>query len=112
MRDMQKAKKNKQNSFDSSYKLGMSTETDSYSYKSGKGLSRRLVEEISRQKSEPKWMLEKRLEAFALYEKMPIPEWGADLSQIQWDDLHYYLKPIDEKYRQESQAGRQAIDNK
>lgn len=99
MRDMQKAKKNKQNSFDSSYKLGMSTETDSYSYKSGKGLSRRLVEEISRQKSEPKWMLEKRLEAFALYEKMPIPEWGADLSQIQWDNLHYYLKPIDEKYK-------------
>lgn len=83
----------------SEYSLGESTSTKNYSYKSKKGLSRSVVEEISKCKNEPKWMLEKRLEALAVYEKMKIPEWGADLSDIVWDDIYYYLQMVESEYK-------------
>ncbi|MGZ6387197.1 MAG: hypothetical protein ACXWOL_17445, partial [Ktedonobacteraceae bacterium] len=37
------------------------------------GLSRSAVEELSRHKGEPEWMLQKRLQAWDLYESMPTP---------------------------------------
>lgn len=81
------------------YQLGFNSSTDNYSYKSEKGLSEKLVREISKQKNEPKWMLELRLKSLKQYESMPIPQWGADLSEINWGDIHYYLKPVDKAYK-------------
>src|SRR3989339_80183 len=81
------------------YKLGFNTPTDKYSYKAKKGLTESLVREISRQKGEPEWMLNLRLTALTQYESMPIPEWGANLREINWDDIHYYLKPVDKAYQ-------------
>lgn len=79
--------------------LELSTGTKSYSYKSGKGLSEKVVRDISERKKEPKWMLELRLKALAQYESMKTPTWGAELSEINWDDIHYYLKPVDRAYQ-------------
>lgn len=81
------------------YQLGFSSSTEGYSYKAGKGLSEKLVREISRQKNEPRWMLNKRLEALNQYREMKIPEWGADLHELNWEDIHYYLKPVDKAYK-------------
>ncbi len=81
------------------YQLGFSTPTDHYSYKAKKGLTEEVVREISAQKNEPEWMLQIRLGALKQYESMSIPTWGADLSQINWDDIYYYLKPVDKKYQ-------------
>ncbi len=81
------------------YTLGYSSATDSYSYKAKKGLSESIVREISAQKDEPKWMLDIRLQALEQYESMKIPQWGADLNKINWDDIHYYLKPVDQAYK-------------
>jgi Fe-S cluster assembly protein SufB len=81
------------------YQLGFSTPTDSYSFKAKKGLSESVVRSISAQKKEPQWMLDLRLQALAQYESMPIPKWGADLDKINWDDIHYYLKPVDKAYQ-------------
>ncbi len=81
------------------YPLGFNSKTDKYSYKSEKGLSEKLVREISRLKKEPKWMLSTRLLALKKYESMPIPKWGADLVEINWEDIHYYLKPVDKVYK-------------
>lgn len=81
------------------YPLGFNSTTDNYSYKSEKGLSEKLVREISQRKNEPDWMLEIRLSALRQYELMPVPKWGADLSEINWDDIHYYLKPVDAMYK-------------
>ena len=81
------------------YKLGFSSGNEGYSYKAKKGLSEQVVREISAQKNEPEWMLDNRLVALSQYESMPIPEWGADLSEINWDDIHYYLKPVDKAYK-------------
>lgn len=81
------------------YQLGFSSPTDGYSFKTKKGLSENVVREISAQKNEPKWMLDIRLNALKQYESMPIPQWGADLGAISWDDIHYYLKPVDKAYQ-------------
>lgn len=86
-------------SLDDSYRYGFSSPTDSYVYKSGKGLSQRVVEEISFQKDEPEWMRKKRLEGYKVFQTRPMPEWGADLSEINFNEIQYYLKPTDREER-------------
>jgi Fe-S cluster assembly protein SufB len=81
------------------YQLGFNSSTDDYSYKAKKGLSEKLVRDISAMKDEPGWMLTIRLNALKKYESMPVPEWGADLSEIDWENLHYYLKPVDKVFK-------------
>lgn len=81
------------------YELGFSSGTSEYSYKAPKGLSEKLVREISARKKEPDWMLELRLKALLEYAQMRVPEWGANLSEINWEEIHYYLKPVDKAYQ-------------
>lgn len=57
------------------------------------GLTEETVREISRQKNEPAWMLEKRLAAFALYQKAPMPAWGPDLSGLDLSKIVYFARP-------------------
>lgn len=80
------------------YKLGFRGGTKNYRYIAPKGLTRGIVEEISRSKNEPEWMRERRLQALEEYLLMPTPKWGADLSEIKWEQIHYYLKAVDKPY--------------
>lgn len=57
------------------------------------GISEDLVRHISKSKNEPTWMLEKRLAAFALYEKAPMPKYGPDLSGLDLENMNYYADP-------------------
>lgn len=66
---------------------------DSSKYKSKPGLSKELVIEISKYKEEPEWMLEKRLRAFELYQKKPMPSFGPDLSRLNLDEIVYFVRP-------------------
>jgi Fe-S cluster assembly protein SufB len=66
-------------------------------FKAKKGLNRGIVEQISRMKGEPQWMMEYRLKALEIFEKKPMPTWGPDLSTIKFDDIYYYVKPTDEE---------------
>lgn len=68
-------------------------------YRAPKGLTREIVEEISRQKGEPDWMRKKRLDAFAIFESKPMPEWGVDLSGLRFDDITFYLRSDQEQFR-------------
>ena len=81
------------------YKLGSSTPTDEYAYIAKKGLTKRLVGELSASKNEPEWMREERLKALTIYESLTTPEWGADLSELKWDEIHYYLKSVERPYQ-------------
>ena len=51
------------------------------------------MREISKQKNEPGWMLEKRLKAFELFKQTPIPTWGPDLSKLNLDEIVYFVRP-------------------
>src|SRR5579884_1598658 len=67
---------------------------ENYAFKAEKGLNRRIVEQISEMKGEPDWMRKFRLKSLKLFEKRPMPTWGADLSGINFDDIYYYIKPV------------------
>jgi Fe-S cluster assembly protein SufB len=58
-----------------------------------RGLTRNTVEEISRFKDEPEWMLQFRLRAYDHFVKRALPTWGGDLSKIDFDKIVYYRKP-------------------
>ncbi len=79
-----------------SYKFGFH-KPEKFVFKSKKGLSEEVVKEISRQKQEPDWMTKFRLEALKIYYSKSLPSWGQDLGEIDFDDLYYYLKPIEKK---------------
>ena len=64
-------------------------------FKTQKGLSEEVVKDISRIKKEPEWMLDLRLKAYHQFVKMPLPDFGPDLSDIDFDDFTYYIKPSD-----------------
>jgi Fe-S cluster assembly protein SufB len=83
----------------SDYQYGFHESDEHYSVKLPKGLSRDVVEAISRYKNEPEWMREFRLRAFEIFEKKKMPTWGGDLSKIDFQDIHYFLRASDKKER-------------
>ncbi len=62
-----------------------------------KGLSRKVVEEISMMKNEPGWMTDFRLRSLEVFYQKPMPNWGGDLSELDFDDITYYVKPAEKK---------------
>ncbi|MBI5122952.1 Fe-S cluster assembly protein SufB, partial [Candidatus Roizmanbacteria bacterium] len=78
------------------YKFGFSM-PENHVYKARKGLDKKIVEDISTLKSEPVWMKEFRLKAFGAFNKRKMPDWGADLSKINFDDIYYYIKPTEKQ---------------
>jgi len=78
------------------YQYGFHDKED-YVYKSERGLDRAKVEQISKMKGEPEWMLEFRLKAYDHYLKRPMPNWGADLTGIDFDNIYYYIKPAEKQ---------------
>src|SRR5690625_1758207 len=62
-----------------------------------RGLSEDVVRDISSQKNESEWMLEQRLKALRMFEKKPMPKWGADLSGIDFDNIKYYVKSTEQQ---------------
>jgi Fe-S cluster assembly protein SufB len=66
---------------------------EDYFFKSEKGLTKRVVEQISYYKGEPEWMLKFRLRAFDIAEKKGRPKWGPDLSGLDFDNIYFYIRP-------------------
>jgi len=75
-------------------KYGFSDEEKPF-FQAKKGLTRETVEELSRMKGEPDWMLQFRLRSLEQFWKKPMPTWGGDLSDIDFDEIYYYVKPTD-----------------
>ncbi|MFC7064014.1 Fe-S cluster assembly protein SufB [Halobacillus seohaensis] len=74
-------------------------EKDVSIFRTGKGLTKEVVKQISDYKSEPKWMLDFRLKSLEQFYKMPMPQWGGDLSELNFDDITYYVKPSERSER-------------
>ena len=66
-------------------------------YRTRKGLDAQVVETISRIKQEPDWMRELRLKAYDSFVKQKNPDWGPDLSGIDFDEYTYYIKPSEKQ---------------
>jgi Fe-S cluster assembly protein SufB len=68
-------------------------DAEDYFFKAEKGLNEEVIRAMSAMKEEPEWMLEIRLKAYRHFVERPMPEWGADLSDIDFEDIYYYIKP-------------------
>ena len=74
------------------YKYGFVTDIESE--KAPKGLNEDIIRFISAKKDEPDWMLEWRLKAFAVWQKMESPDWAKlDIPPIDYQDAYYYAAP-------------------
>lgn len=62
-------------------------------YKSEPGINEDIVRAISTSKNEPEWMLQKRLEGLRLFNELPTPTWGPDLSKLDLEKIHFFISP-------------------
>ncbi len=79
------------------YKLGWSDVEDYYVFKPKRGINAEIVKEMSWMKGEPQWMTDRRLKALAHFESRPMPNWGGDMSEIFFNNIYYYVKPVAEQ---------------
>jgi Fe-S cluster assembly protein SufB len=80
------------------YKFGFRNE-ENYAFKSRRGLDREIVEEISWMKGEPQWMRNFRLKSLRHFEKRPLPQWGGNLNELDFQNIYYYIKPVENQGR-------------
>src|SRR6201987_1986132 len=62
-----------------------------------RGLSEDVVRDISAKKNEPDWMLELRLKGLQLFGRKPLPSWGADLTDIDFDHIKYFVRSTEKQ---------------
>ncbi|MGJ4137716.1 MULTISPECIES: Fe-S cluster assembly protein SufB [Corynebacterium] len=62
-----------------------------------RGLNEDVVRDISAKKDEPEWMLKRRLKALDIFDKKPLPTWGADLSDIDFDNIKYFVRSTEKQ---------------
>src|SRR5947207_616039 len=81
---------------DYAIKYGFSV-TEDYFFKSGRGLSHELIDAISSHKNEPDWMRKFRHKSLDYFLARPMPTWGGQpsLREIDFDSIHYYIKPTE-----------------
>jgi Fe-S cluster assembly protein SufB len=78
------------------YKYGFH-DPENYVFKSERGLTPQVVQAISEHKNEPEWMRKFRLKSLEYFQARPLPTWGGDLSQIDFDNIYYYIKPTEKQ---------------
>src|SRR5271157_951073 len=62
-----------------------------------RGLSEAVVRDISSKKSEPEWMLNIRLKALRIFDRKPMPNWGANLEGIHFDNIKYFVRSTEKQ---------------
>ena len=72
-------------------------DSDSAGASARRGLNEDVVRDISAKKNEPEWMLNRRLKALGIFDKKPMPTWGADLSGIDFDNIKYFVRSTEQQ---------------
>jgi Fe-S cluster assembly protein SufB len=78
------------------YKYGFH-DPEEYFFKSGRGLNPEVVAMISEHKNEPEWMRERRLKALEYFRARPLPQWGGNLNEIDFENMYYYIRPTEKQ---------------
>ena len=78
------------------YKYGFHDPED-YFFKSGRGLSHELVAAISEHKNEPDWMRKFRLKSLDYFLARPLPTWGGNVAEIDFENIFYYIRPTEKQ---------------
>ena len=72
-------------------------DSDAAGLSARRGIDESVVRNISALKNEPAWMLELRLKGLRLFQKKPMPVWGADLSGIDFDNIKYFVRSTEKQ---------------
>src|SRR3954464_7000684 len=75
-----------------------------------RGISREVIDELSRIKGEPEWMREKRIKSLEIFLRKPIPTWGVDLSGLNLDELVLYSPPTAGRYNSWDEVPKEMKD--
>src|SRR5216683_1291582 len=78
------------------YKFGWA-DSDVAGASARRGLSEEVVRDISVRKNEPEWMLDMRLKGLKYFGRKPMPNWGADLSGIDFDNIKYFVRSTEKQ---------------
>src|SRR3984893_4410524 len=78
------------------YKFGWA-DSDVAGASAKRGLSEEVVRDISARKNEPEWMLENRLKGLKYFGRKPMPNWGSDLSGIDFDNIKYFVRSTEKQ---------------
>ncbi len=62
-----------------------------------RGLNEDVVRDISARKNEPQWMLDMRLKGLRMFERKPMPNWGSDLTGIDFDNIKYFVRSTEKQ---------------
>jgi len=81
------------------YQYGFHDPTDKYIFKSRKGLDAEIIGQISEMKNEPDWMRQHRLDALEIFFQKPLPHWGGNLKNLDFQNIYYYMKAADQQKR-------------
>ncbi|GAA1760595.1 Fe-S cluster assembly protein SufB [Luedemannella helvata] len=72
-------------------------DTDTAGANARRGLNEEVVRDISARKNEPEWMLDLRLKGLRLFDRKPMPNWGADLTGIDFDNIKYFVRSTEKQ---------------
>src|SRR6266566_324804 len=78
------------------YKFGWA-DSDTAGESARRGLSEEVVRDISARKNEPEWMLDLRLKGLKLFRRKPMPDWGADLTGIDFENIKYFVRSTEKQ---------------
>ena len=78
------------------YKYGFKNE-DVSTFKTDVGLNEDIIREISHIKNEPEWMLEFRLKSYRAFKELPLPSYGPDLTNLDFDSYTYFTRPSEKE---------------
>src|SRR6266513_3064264 len=78
------------------YKFGWA-DSDTAGAAARRGLSEEVVRDISARKNEPEWMLDLRLKGLKLFRRKPMPDWGADLTGIDFEHIKYFVRSTEKQ---------------
>src|SRR5438034_5247514 len=78
------------------YKFGWA-DSDAAGESARRGLSEEVVRDISAKKNEPEWMLDLRLKGLKLFRRKPMPDWGSDLSGIDFENIKYFVRSTEKQ---------------
>jgi len=78
------------------YEFGWS-DSDEAGASARRGINEEVVTDISERKDEPEWMKNFRLKGYNFFTKKPMPSWGADLSEIDFDNIKYFVRSTEKQ---------------
>lgn len=62
-------------------------------YRMQEGLTPEIIETLSKEKDDPVWMQQFRLESLQIYNEMPVPDWGPSIDGLDIDHIATYVRP-------------------